>query len=61
MLRGRCAHCRTLRQWYRARWFADWPYDDRYLRELTQEADTVATVLILMRECHPSLGALTKT
>ena len=59
MLRGRCAHCGTLRARYKATWFADWPHSDGYLRELTQEADTVAEVLTLMRECHESLGALT--
>jgi len=59
MLRGNGAHCQTLRAKYEAKFSSPWPHCDSYLRELTREADSVPEVLMLMRECHQSLGALT--
>ena len=51
MLRGKNANIRFLRSKYEEIWQRPWPHDDRYLRELTREADSVEIVLELMREC----------
>ena len=51
MLRGIHGNLSYLRDQYLARWDKEWPHDDKYLRELAQEAATVDDCLHRMREC----------
>lgn len=56
MMRGTAAHPPTIRAKYKDRWDRDWPFDNKYLRELIHEANSHEEVLSLMRDCHEFKG-----